>query len=116
MRPIAGLLSFFTVAIATLAFWPSSLATQQVTAVRPAKVAQMQNLELEESLSHRPAYIPSEWGRLVSVQRLNETNVELFLQAENGEIFLVRLAQRGEYLYMDTSDKGGVALVIKRQP
>jgi hypothetical protein len=76
----------------------------------------MQNVELEESVSHRPAYIPMEWGRLVSVQRLDATNVELFLQAENGDIFLVRLAQRGAYLYMDTSDKGGVALVIKRQP
>jgi hypothetical protein len=76
----------------------------------------MQNVEVDASSSNRPAYIPAEWGRLVSVERLDASKVQLFMQADNGDIYLVRLAQRGEYLYMDTSDKGGVALVIRRQP
>ena len=42
--------------------------------------------------------------------------VQLFLQADNGEIYLVRLTQQREYFYLDISDKGGVVLVIKRQP
>ncbi len=40
----------------------------------------------------------------------------LFLQAENGDIFPVWFTQRGNYLYLDTSDRGGVAAVIKREP
>src|SRR5713226_2206181 len=112
MRPKVTLSLSCLLALATLLFWPSSIATQQVSAVRPLKLSQMQNLELADSSSYRPAYIPADWGRLVSVQRLDEMNVELFLQAENGDIFLVRLVQRGGYLYLDTSDKGGVALVI----
>lgn len=96
--------------------WAKTGSTQQGGAVRPATVARMQNLELEGSTSHRPAYIPAEWGKLVSVQRLDDLKTQLFLQADNGDIYLVRLTQQGQYLYLDTSDKGGVALVIKRQP
>jgi hypothetical protein len=103
-------------ALAIIALWPTTTSTQQVSGVRPSTVARMQNLEIAASLSHRPAYIPAEWGKLVSVQRLNELKVQLFLQAENGDIYLVRLTQEGEYLYLDTSDKGGVTLVIRRQP
>ena len=103
-------------AFVTIALWPTTVSTQQVSGVRPSTVARMQNLELDASSSHRPAYIPAEWGKLVSVQRLDELKIQLFLQAENGDIYLVRLSQQGEYFYLDTSDKGGVALVIRRQP
>src|SRR5437764_13657064 len=98
-----------------IVIWPKNVSTQQVTGVRPATVSRMQNLELETSSSHRPAYIPAEWGRLVSVQRLTAGKVQLFFEAENGDIYLVRLTQQGEYFYLDTSDKGGVALVIRRE-
>jgi hypothetical protein len=103
-------------AFVTIALWPTTISTQQVSGVRPSTVARMQNLEVDSNLSRRPAYIPVEWGKLVSVQRLDELKIQLFLQAENGDIYLVRLTQEGEYLYLDTSDKGGVALVIRRQP
>src|ERR1700687_3690214 len=91
-----------------LGLWPANVSTQQAGGIRPSTVTRMQNLELNESSSHRAAYIPAEWGKLVSVQRLDELRVELFLQADDGEIYLVRLTQQGEYLYVDTSDKGGV--------
>jgi hypothetical protein len=103
-------------ALVAIGLWPASVSTQQAGAIRPSTVTRMQNLELNESSSRRPAYIPAEWGKLVSVQRLDELRVQLFLQADNGEIYLVRLTQQGEYFYLDTSDKGGVVLVIKRQP
>jgi hypothetical protein len=109
-------LSLPILAVLTIALWPTAVSTQQVNGVRPSTVARIQNLELEASSSHRPAYIPAEWGKLVSVQRLDELKVQLFLQAENGDIYLVRLTQQGEYFYLDTSDKGGVVLVIRRQP
>ena len=102
--------------IVTMALWPITGSTQQAGSVRPALVERMQNLELSASASRRPAYLPPEWGRLVSVQRLNESKVELFLQAESGDIYFVRLTQQGEYLYLDTSDQGGVALVLRRRP
>jgi hypothetical protein len=100
----------------TMGLWPANVSTQQAGGIRPSTVARIQNLELNESSSHGAAYIPAEWGKLVSVQRLDEQKVQLFLQADNGEIYLVRLTQQGEYFYLDTSDKGGVVLLIKRQP
>src|ERR1700736_6527645 len=108
--------SLLILAFVTIVLWPTAVSTQQGNGVRPSTVARMQNLELDASSSHRPAYIPAEWGKLVSVQRLDELKVQLFLQAENGDIYLVRLSQQGEYFYLDTSDKGGVVLVIRRQP
>ena len=103
-------------AFVTIALCPTTISTQQASSVRPSTLVRMQNLELNENSSHRPTYIPAEWGKLVSVQRLDALKVQLFLQAENGDIYLVRLSQQGEYLYLDTSDKGGVVLVIKREP
>jgi hypothetical protein len=103
-------------AVVTMALWPIAGSTQQVNSVRPAIVERMQNLELSASASRRPAYLPAEWGKLVSVQRLNESKMELFLQAESGDIYFVRLTQQGEYLYLDTTDQGGVALVLRRRP
>jgi hypothetical protein len=99
-----------------IVLWPSAVSTQRVPSVRPALVEQMQNLELSANSSRRPSYIPPEWGRLVSVERLSDSKVELFLQAESGEIYLVRLTQLGDYLYLDTSDRGGVTLVLRREP
>lgn len=102
-------------AIALLAAWMAPRNTQaQSPAVRPAKVVPMQNFEVEASRSGRPAFLPREWGRLVSVQRLSEEHLALFLEAENGEIHVVRLLQRGGYLYLDTTDQGGVATVLRR--
>ena len=109
--------SFLTVlAFVIMGLWPARVSTQQAGGIRPTTVTPMQNLELNASSSHQPAYIPPEWGKLVYVQRLSDLKVQLFLQADNGEIYLVRLTQQGEYFYLDTSDKGGVVLVIKRQP
>jgi hypothetical protein len=103
-------------ALVAIVVAPRTAAPQQVRSARPAVVERMQNLELSANSSRRPAYLPPEWGRLVSVQRLNDAKLELFLQAENGEIYLVRLTQQGGYLYLDTTDQGGVALVLSRQP
>jgi hypothetical protein len=109
--------SFLPVLVFTaMGLWPANVSTQQAGGIRPSTLARIQNLELDQSSSHRPAYIPAEWGKLVSVQRLDELKVQLFLQADSGEIYLVRLTQQGDYFYLDTSDKGGVVLVIKRQP
>lgn len=110
------LLSLPVLAFVTITLWPTTVSTQQVSGVRPSTVARMQNLELDASSSYRPAYIPAEWGKLVSVQRLDDLKVQLFLQGENGDIYLVRLTQQGQYFYLDTSDNGGVTLVIRRQP
>jgi hypothetical protein len=110
------LLSLPILAFVTIVLWPIAGSTQRVISVRPAALERMQNLELSASSSHRPAYIPPEWGKLVSVQRLNDTKLQLFLQAESGDIYFVRLTQQGEYLYLDTSDQGGVALVLRRSP
>jgi hypothetical protein len=107
---------FSALAFGAIAVWPAKVATQQVTGVRPRLVEPLQNLDLSVNQSRRPAYLPAEWGRLISVQRLNEAKMEMFLQADNGDIYLVRLAQQGEYLYLDTTDQGGVALVLRRQP
>lgn len=85
-------------------------------AVAPARLEPMQNLEMDASRSGRPASIPKEWGRLVSVQRTSDRHYALFLESEGGDIYVVRLLQRGEYLYLDTYDQGGVALVIRRTP
>jgi len=109
-------LSLPIAAIVAIALWPISGSTQQVNSVRPATVEKMQNLELSASASRRPAYLPPEWGKLVSVQRLSNSKIELFLQAESGDIYFVGLTQQGEYLYLDTMDQGGVALVLGRQP
>lgn len=92
------------------------LSPQAPKAVQPAKLEPMQNLEMDASRSGRTASIPKEWGRLVSVQRTSDRHYVLFLESGSGEIYLVRLVQRGEYLYLDTYDQGGVALVIQRTP
>lgn len=97
---------------------PARLAprAEQPAPVRPARVEVMQNLEVTVTNSFRPAYLPREWGRLVGVERLDNIGVMLFLEAADGEIYLVRLSQRGGYLFLDTSDRGGVAIRIPRQP
>jgi hypothetical protein len=99
-----------------ITLWPTAVATQQVNSVRPATLERMQNLELSANSSRRPAYLPPEWGKLVSVQRLNEAKLQLILQDESGDIYFVRLTQQGEFLYLDTTDRGGVALVLRRSP
>ncbi len=51
-------------------------------------------------------------GPMVAVEKIDVFSYVLFLEAENGDIYLVRLSQRGRNLYLDTSDEGGVALVL----
>jgi hypothetical protein len=91
-------------------------AESQGAAVRPARVAQIKNFDLEAARSNRPAYVPREWGKLVSVERLDEQHFALFFQPDTGELILVRMVQRGGYLYLDTRDEGGVATVLRREP
>ncbi len=114
----SGATSLLVLSLAAILLLPAPMSTQRPSegAVRPAKVDRMQNFEVEAGSSYRPAYIPAEWGHLVGVQKLDDLYTELYLQAENGDVYLVRLLHRGGYLYLDTSDKGGVVLVIKRQP
>lgn len=94
----------------------SSSQERQRTAVRPARLEPMQNTGILAGESGKPVYIPAEWGKLVSVQRVTGDRLMLFLQADNGEIYLVRMVQTGQYFYLDTQDQGGVALVIRRSP
>jgi hypothetical protein len=115
-RKSKSVLSLLVLALAVIVLWPSAVSTQQVNSVRPAKVERMWNLEVSADASRRPAYLPPEWGKLVSVQRLNDQKLELFLQAENGDMYFVRLTQVGEYLYLDTTDQGGVTWVLRRSP
>ena len=102
---MAGLLSLQTVT-----------RGQQKSAVKPAMLEPMQTMGVNASESGLPAYLPAEWGKLVSVQRIENDRYMLFLQSEQGEIYVVRLIQRGQYLNLDTYDQGGVALVIRRNP
>ncbi|MCW5977250.1 MAG: hypothetical protein KIT09_04195 [Bryobacteraceae bacterium] len=88
---------------------------QRRNAVSPAKLEPMQNMGAYAADSGRPAFLPAEWGSLVSVQRIEGDRLMMFLQNEKGEIYLVRLVQRGQYFYLDTYDHGGVALVIRRE-
>ncbi len=76
----------------------------------------MQNLGISTDESRRPVYLPPEWGYLVAVEKTGAANYTLFLQSTSGEIYVVRLLQSGDYLYLDTYDNGGVALVIEREP
>ena len=93
--------------------WP---AAQQKGPVQPTQVAPIENFEVDADKSFRPAYIPREWGRLVSVQKIGGLSYVLFLENEDGAIFLVRLTLRGNYLYVDTSEQGGIVTVIRREP
>lgn len=94
----------------------TSPQTQSTSSASPAKLVRVPNFETEASRSNRPAYLPREWGRLVSVQRLDEAHLMLILQADGGEIYFVRMIQRGGYFYLDTVDQGGVASVLRREP
>jgi len=76
----------------------------------------MQNLGATVTSSYRPTYLPREWGRLVAVERLDSTHLVLVLEGAKGEIYLVRLSQRGGYLFLDTTDRGGIAILIPREP
>ncbi len=113
----ARVASFLALTLSLAALLPARLRTQvRDHSVHPAKVEQLQNLEVETSTSFHPAYLPREWGRLVSIEKIDAVTYALFLQDEDGNIFVVRLTQRGGYLYLDTSDRGGVVTVIKRTP
>jgi hypothetical protein len=104
--------------ILVLGFLPirSRSQVQSKTGVRPAHLESMQNMDLNISKSGLPAYLPREWGSLVTVQKTDGAGYLLFLQNDVGEIYLVRLIQNGDYLFLDTYDRGGVALVIRRNP
>lgn len=89
---------------------------ERSAAVSPARVEVMQNLGATVTNSYRPTYLPREWGRLVAVERLDSTKLVLVLEGAKGEIHLVRLSQRGGYLYLDTTDRGGIVILIPREP
>jgi len=76
----------------------------------------MRNQGLNTSRSGFPVLLPREWGRLVSVQKMDATNYSMFLQNDAGEIYIVNLIQRGQYFDLNTYDNGGTALVIRRGP
>jgi hypothetical protein len=101
-------------ALAVVVARPGILAQDSSESVRPARVVPMKNLETETSKSGRPAKIPREWGRLVSVQALSGRRVALFFENDAGEIFVVRLAELQGYYYLDTADQGGVVTVLRR--
>ncbi|MCZ2074457.1 MAG: hypothetical protein HUU41_00200 [Bryobacteraceae bacterium] len=100
--------------VGLLPFRPA-VSQQQQSKVKPAKLEFLQNMGVNRSESGRPAFLPREWGRLVSVQQIEGDRYVLFLQGDDGAIYLVRLLQQGQYLYLDTYDQGGVALVIRRE-
>lgn len=91
-------------------------AQREPPSVRPAYLERMQNMGVKADESGRPAYLPPEWGYLVAVERTGANTFTLFLQSTDGPIYVVRLLQNGDYLYLDTYDKGGVALVLTREP
>jgi hypothetical protein len=112
MRRLSIVIGFAALAVA--AWLPGSTAQDQNTPVQPARVVPMQNLETEAAKSGRPAMVPRAWGRLVGLQPLSGQRVALFFENDAGEIYVVRLAERGAYLYLDTSDQGGVVTVLRR--
>ena len=101
--------------VGLLPFRPAVSQGQQQSKVKPAKLESLQNMGVNRSESGQPAFLPREWGRLVSVQQIEGDRYVLFLQGDDGAIYLVRLLQQGQYLYLDTYDQGGVALVIRRE-
>ena len=109
MKTKVVLLSIIVILLGTLA-----ISQDRSTGIQPARLEAMRNVGLETSKSGMAAVLPREWGRLISVQKLDGNGYVLFLQNDAGEIYLVRLVQRGDYLYLDSYDQGGVALVIKR--
>ncbi|MBI4467133.1 MAG: hypothetical protein HY656_06895 [Acidobacteria bacterium] len=105
------------VLLLSLLLWPVPVSPQEgPQPVRPARVERMQNLEVAITASFRPSYLPREWGRLVDVERMDNASVMLFLEGAKGEIYLVRLAQHGGYLFLDTADRGGLVTVLPREP
>jgi hypothetical protein len=85
-------------------------------AVMPAKVQPMLNVEPNLSRAGAPAYLPREWGRLVSVQKGIGDAYMMFLENDAGEITVARLSLRGNYFYLDTSPETGIVMQIKRNP
>jgi hypothetical protein len=105
------------VALAAGALLGARVAAQrEPPSVRPAYLQRMQNIGVKADESGRPVFLPPEWGYLVAVERTGTNSFTLFLQSTDGPIYTVRLLQNGDYLYLDTYDKGGVALVLERQP
>jgi len=92
------------------------LPSDQLNAVRPGRIERMQNFEQSVTGSFRPAYVPAEWGRLVAVQKIDDLRYLLFFQSEKGDLYLVGLIQNGSYLFLDTTDRGGIATVLPRKP
>jgi len=109
MRPVFLVLLGFIAGVS-----PSGSQNRAASYVQPHKLEVMRNLELESDKSDFPVALPREWGRLVSIQKLDATDYSLFLENDAGEIYVVNLIQRGRYFYLNTYDNGGTALVIKR--
>ena len=80
----------------------------------PARVLPMQNFAMDAKESGRPASVPLSWGHLAAIHSLGNGNHVLVFEAESGDLRFVRLVLRGEYLYLDTRDQGGVVTVLGR--
>lgn len=80
----------------------------------PARVAPMLNFHVDAGQSGRPASIPLSWGHLAATHSLGNGHHMLVFESESGELRFVRVLQRGEYLYLDTRDQGGVVTVLSR--
>ena len=72
--------------------------------------------EIRTETSYKNFYIPYEWGQLVSAHAVGGSNFLLFFQSADGPIYIVNAVLRGRYLYVDTSDDGGVTVYIPRTP
>lgn len=81
-----------------------------------AHLNNIQNFELRTETSYRNFYVPYEWGHLVAVQAIGGTNFLLFFQSADGPVYIVNGVLHGRYLYIDTSDEGGVTVYVPRTP
>jgi hypothetical protein len=95
----------------------ASIAPQDSsTPVGPAKLEPMRSFAFDASTSGRPVELPRSWGRVVGIQKMDAGGYSLFLENENGEIYVVRLVERNQVLYLDNYNQSGTALVIRRNP
>ena len=104
--------------VALVAFAAGRLYSQATPPLRQktAKLVNIQNYELRTETSYKNFYIPGEWGQLVAVQTIGGANFLLFFQSHDGPVYVINAVQRGRFLYLDTSEEGGVTVYIPRTP
>lgn len=104
--------------VALVGFAAGRLYSQAPAPLRQttARLVNIQNYELRTETSYKNFYVPYEWGPLVSVQAIGGTNFLLFYQSADGPVYVVNAVLRGRYLYVDTTEDGGVTIFIPRTP